>query len=414
MVSPFLPDAEKIAAVRAALPATEAGIYLNTGSLGPLPAETHRAMAELADWELRVGRSSPDYFLDHLQRMDEARAGVAAIVVASTESIALTHSTTDGMNIATWAVDWRAGDRAVTSRFEHAGALGPLYTLRDRLGVDLVLADLGDGGDDERTLRVLDAAIVPGTKLVSLSHVAWTTGAVLPIARIVELAHARGALVAVDGAQAAGAMPVDVGALGADFYAIPAQKWLLGPEGMAALHVAPAVLDRARRTFSGYFSYASHDLEGNAVLHPDARRFEASGYHRPSVVGMARSLGWLSMYVGLDWVHRRGAALARLAADRLAEIPGVELLTPRHQMANLVTFRIAGWDVDVALEEISRRTFAIFRTIPALAALRISVGFFNTEAEIGRFAGAVELLASHTPASLPPRRTLAMLDEGGS
>jgi L-cysteine/cystine lyase len=414
MVSPFLPDDEKLAAVREALPATGAGIYLNTGSLGPLPAETHRAMADLADWELRVGRSSYDYFLELLQRMDEARAGVAAVVVASPDSIALTHSTTDGMNIATWAVDWRAGDRAVTSRFEHAGGLGPLYTVRDRLGVDLVMADLGDGGDDEQTLRALDEAIVPGTKLVSLSHVAWTTGAVLPIARIVELAHARGALVAVDGAQAAGAIPVDVGALGADFYSIPAQKWLLGPEGMAALHVAPAVLDRAHRTFSGYFSYAGHDLVGNAVLHPDARRFEASGYHRPSVVGMARSLGWLSMYVGLDWVYRRGSALARLAAARLAEIPGVELLTPRHQMANLVAFRIAGWGVDLAFEEISKRTFAIFRTLPALQALRISVGFFNTDAEIERFAQAVELLASHTPESLPPRRTLAMLDEGGS
>jgi L-cysteine/cystine lyase len=412
MVNPFLPDDEKLAAVREALPATGAGIYLNTGSLGPLPAETHRAMAEVADWELRVGRSSPDYLQELLQRMDEARAGVAALIVASPDSIALTHSTTDGMNIATWAVDWRAGDRAVTSRFEHAGGLGPLYTLRDRLGVDLVMADLGDGGDDESMLRALDAAIVRGTKLVSLSHVAWTTGAVLPIARIVELAHARGALVAVDGAQAAGAIPFDVGALGADFYSIPAQKWLLGPEGMAALHVAPAVLDRVHRTFSGYFSYAGHDLIGAAVPHPTARRFEASGYHRPSVVGMARSLGWLSMYVGLDWVYRRGATLARQAAARLAGIPGVELLTPRHQMANLVTFRIARWGVDAAFEEISRRTSAIFRTVPALQALRISVGFFNTDAEIERFAQAVELLASHTPEALPPRRTLTILGEG--
>jgi L-cysteine/cystine lyase len=412
MVNPFLPDDEKLAAVREALPATGAGIYLNTGSLGPLPEETHRAMTEVADWELRVGRSSSDYLQELLQRMDEARAAVAALIVASPDSIALTHSTTDGMNIATWAVDWRAGDRAVTSRFEHAGGLGPLYTLRDRLGVDLVMADLGDGGDDERTMRALDEAIVPGTKLVSLSHVAWTTGAVLPISRIAELAHARGALVAVDGAQAVGAIPFDVRAIGADLYSIPAQKWLLGPEGMAALHVAPAVLDRVHRTFSGYFSYEGHDLVGNAVLHPDARRFEASGYHRPSVVGMARSLGWLSMYVGLEWVYRRGAALARQAAARLVEIPGVELLTPRHQMANLVTFRIARWDVNTAFEEISRRTFAIFRTVPALQALRISVGFFNTEAEIERFAQAVELLASHTPESLPPRRTLAILGEG--
>ena len=125
---------------------------------------------------------------------------------------------------------------------------------------------------------------------------------------------------------------------------------------------------------------------------------------------MARSLAWLSMFVGLDWVHRRGHALARATADRLAAIPGVELLTPRERMANLISFRIAGWTADEAFEEISRRSFAIFRTLPT-DALRISVGFYNTEEELERFAATVELVAGHTPATLPPRRTLAMLGE---
>ncbi len=412
MVSPFLPEDAKLAAVRAALPAIAAGIYLNAGSLGPLPAEVHAVMTELADWELRVGRSTYDDDLELLQRMDEARAGVAAVVHADPSQVALTHSTTDGMNIATWAVDWGPGDRAVTSRFEHAGALGPLYTLRDRFGVELVMADLEDGGDDERTLAALDAAVVPGTKLVSITHVAWTTGAVLPVGRIVELAHARGAVVVVDGAQAVGAIPVDVGALGADAYAIPAQKWLLGPAGMAALHVGPRFLERARRTFTGAFSFETHDLVGGAVPYPDARRFEASGYHRPSVAGMARSLAWLSMYVGWDWIHARGMSLARMAAERLAGIPGVSVLTPRGQMATLVTFRIEGWPMDLAFEELTRRTFAIFRAIPPSDALRISVGFYNTEAELERFAACVELLAGHTPETLPPRSSLTILGEG--
>ncbi len=411
-MTPFLPDGEKLAAVRAALPATAAGIYLNAGSVGPLPAETHRAMAEQAERELRVGRSSWDDYLELLERMDEARGVVGAVARADPASIALVHSTTEAMNVATWAVDWKPGDRAVTTRFEHAGALGPLYSLRDRLGVELVMAELGDGGDDVGVLEALDAAIVPGTRLVSISHVAWTTGALLPIGRIAELAHARGALLAVDGAQAIGAIPVDLTETCVDFYAMPAQKWLLGPEGMAALYVAPAVLERARQTFAGYFSYASHDLIGAAEGHSDARRFETSGYSRAPVVGMARSIAWLSMYVGLDWVHRRGRALARAIADRLAAIPGVDIVTPRDAMATLVTFRIAGWRTAEAFEEISRRSFAIFRTLP-IDALRISVGFYNSEDELERFAAAVELVASHTPATIPPRRTLTILGEGG-
>jgi L-cysteine/cystine lyase len=413
VVTPSLPEADRLAAVREALPATSAGIYLNTGSVGPMPAETHRAMTELADWELRVGRAGPDDVEDLQQRLDEARAVLGAITRAAPGAFAITHSTTEGMNIAGWALDWRAGDRVVTTRFEHIGGVGPLYTLRDRLGIELVMADLGDGGDDQRTMAALDAAIVPGTKLVSVSHVAWTTGARLPIDRIVGLAHDRGALVAVDGAQAVGAIPVDLGALGADFYAIPAQKWLLGPEGIAALYVAPAVVDRARRTFAGHFSYDSYDLVGGATPRSDARRFETSGFHRPSVAGMARSLAWLSMYVGLDWVHLRGTTLARSAADRLAAIPGVEVVTPRERMATLVAFRIAGWSAQAAHEEVAKRSFAIIRTVPAIDALRASVGFFNTEDEIDRFAEAVGVVAAHTPDTLPRRRTLAILGDTG-
>ena len=292
MVTPFLPEDERLVAVREALPATAAGIYLNAGSVGPLPAETHRLMTELADHELRVGRAGVDDFAELLERMDEARAAVAAVGGTAPATIALVHSTTEAMNIASWAIDWRPGDRAVTTQLEHPGALGPLLALRDRLGVELVFVDVGSGGDDEATLAALDAAIVPGTRLVSVSHVAWTTGALLPIERIAELAHGRGALLAVDGAQAIGAIPVGLASLGADLYAIPAQKWLLGPEGIAALYVAPGPADRLRQTFAGFFSFADEDLAGRAVFHPSARRFETSGYSRP------RSPGWPAAWPG--------------------------------------------------------------------------------------------------------------------
>ncbi|TAK00863.1 MAG: aminotransferase class V-fold PLP-dependent enzyme [Chloroflexota bacterium] len=412
MVSPFMADAEKLAAVRAALPALASGIHLNTGSLGPMPAEVAAAMAELATYERDVGRAHVDYYLAMLERMAEARAGVAAVIGADLDEIALTNAVTDGMNIATWALDWRAGDRAVTSTQEHAGALGPLYALRDRLGIELAFADVGDGGDDELTLAAFDRAIRPGTRLVSLSHVLWSTGAVLPVARIAALARERGAIVVVDGAQAAGAIPVAVTELAADAYALPAQKWLLGPEGMGALWLSREAWDRLRPSFAGHFSFSAYDSHGAGTWHPDARRYESAGFYRPSITGMARAVGWLSMYVGLDYVHRRGPASARRAADALAAIPGVELLTPRHQMATLVSFRIAGWTPNAALEELGARVFAIARSIPLLDALRISVGFFNSDEEIDRFVGAVGLLAAHTPETVPPRRTLTILGEG--
>ncbi len=412
MVVPSLPDPEKLRAVREAIPALSAGIYLNTGSVGPLPAETAAAMADMAAYERDVGRAHEDYFLEALARMAEARAGVAAVVGGEIGGVGLTHSTTDGMNAAALLPDWRAGGRAVTTAHEHAGGVGPLYALRDRLGIELTFVDAGDDGDDDRTLAAFEAAITPDTRLVAISHVLWTTGAVMPVAGIAALAHARGALVVVDGAQAAGAIPVRFDDLGADVYAVPAQKWLLGPEGMGALVVDPRSIERLTPGLGGWYSFAHADSRGAAVWWDDARRFEASGYHRPSVVGMARSIGWLSMYVGLDFVHRRGTTMAALAAARLAAVPGVRVLTPRDRMATLVTFRIAGWEAQAALDELGARVFAIARTIPGLDAIRIGVGFFTSEDELDRLITAVELLASHTPETLPPRRTLAMLGEG--
>jgi L-cysteine/cystine lyase len=412
VVAPFPPDADRLAAVRAALPALEAGIYLNTGSVGPLPAETAAAMIEIAAYELTTGRAHPDYFDEMLQRMAEARAAVAAVLVADSADIALTHSTTDGMNIGAWSIDWKAGDRAVTTSLEHPGGTGALYNLRDRLGVDLAFVDVGTGADPDAVLAAFDAAIDERTRLVAVSHVLWATGAVLPIAGIAEIAHTNGAILVVDGAQSAGAIPFELAATGADVYAVSAQKWLLGPEGMGAVAVAPGVRDRLQPALGGHFTFETVAPGGVAVRWPDARKFESSNFHRPSIVGMARSIGWLSMFVGLDWVYARGAAMARSAADRLAAIDGVELITPREQMATLVTFRIAGWRAEAALDELGARIFAIARTVPVVDAVRISVGFFTSEAELDRVIETVALLAAHTPETLPPRRRLTILGEG--
>jgi L-cysteine/cystine lyase len=412
VVAPNPPDDDRLTAVRAALPALEAGIYLNTGSVGPMPAETAAAMAELETYELQTGRAHLDYWTETQQRMAEARAAVSAVLTADVADVALTHSSTDGMNAGIWAIDWLPGDRAVTTSLEHPGGVGALYNLRDRLGIEVAFVDVGPTRSEAEVLAAFDAAIDGRTRLVVLSHVLWASGTILPVARIAEIAHARGAIVAVDGAQSAGAIPVNLAATGADVYAISAQKWLLGPEGMGALAITATARDRLMPAWGGHFTFETVDSTGTAVRWPDARRFEWSNFHRPSIVGMARSIGWLSMFVGLDWVYGRGEAMARLVADRLAAIDGVELVTPRDRMATLVSFRIRGWEPEAAFEELGARVFAVIRTVPLIDALRISVGCFNTEAELERFLGAVELLAKHTPATIPPRRTLTILSGG--
>jgi L-cysteine/cystine lyase len=408
---PTVPDGEKLAAFRAALPATRAGIYLDTGTCGPIPAESADAMRQAAERELVLGRATRDATEELVDRMAEARAALAAVLGADMNGVALTHSTTEGIGLAMGTLDWRPGDRALTTNHEHPGLLAPLAAARDRHGVEVRVAEIGDGGDDDRTLAALEQELASGrVRLVALSHVLWTTGAVLPVAEIVRRSHAHGAVVVLDGAQAGGTIPLHVDDLDAEFYAVPGQKWLLGPQGTGALIVRPDVATASLPGTRGPFSVAGPDRVGREDLWPDARRFEVAGFHAPSLVGLARSAGWLAMHVGLPWAHARAARLAHDAAVRLHATPGVVLVTPLGRMATLVTFRLAGWPAERVAEELARRVFATVRPIPDLESVRISVGFFTTEEELRRVLDVVAMLAGHTPASLPPSPGIEFLE----
>ncbi len=406
-------DAERLAVLRAGLPATRAGIYLNTGTAGPLPAEAAAAMAEIADRELAVGRATRESFEELLARLDEARAVVAAVLGTGMDLVALTHSTTEGINLALGTIDWRAGDRAVTTSLEHPGVTGPLALLRDRLGVEVVEAEIGDGGDDALTMAALEDAAVGGrTRAIVASHVAWSTGALLPAAAI-----------ASAGAEARGGRhprwrPVGGGDPAGDRR--DRRRLLRGqrPEMAARAggdgRARGRSVDRRVRAAAGGRLLRRLDAttrSGRDALWPDARRFETAGLHKPSIVGLARSAGWLSMFVGLPWAHERAARLAGIAADRLAATPGVTLVTPRARMATLVSFRVAGWTADEVAEALGRRVHAIVRSIPGLDAVRLCVAFFTTDDELRRVLDAVEELAAHTPATLPARPAIEFLDQ---
>ena len=356
-----MPDDEKLVAVRAGLPAVGAGIYLNTPVAGPLPAETAHSMADLATWELTTGRAARDRIAEAWSRVDEARAAIAAILTTDVDAVTLTHGLADAIRLAA-----------------------------AKAGAEPLSVDVAAGADDAAILAAFDRAIVPGTGLVSVPHVHPATGARWPVAEIAALAHQRGTKILVDGSQAAGAIPVRLDDLGADFYILRGSTWLLGPEGLGALAVA------GRRS----------PLADPQEVDPAPFDFQL-----PAVVGLARSCGWLSMYVGLEWIHARALELTREAAVRIGHIDGVELLTPLDRLATILSFRIRGWSAPDALEELGTRAFVLASALPSVGAIRVGIGFFNTAAEIERLAETVELLAKHDPASLPPRRRLSVIGQ---
>jgi L-cysteine/cystine lyase len=378
--------------IRSQLPSTRSAAYLNTGTAGPLPLPAAQAMAREAEAELHTGRITPDGFPKLRERIEGLRRDLAEVVGAQPGEAALTHSTTEGMNIAAWGLDWEPGDEVVTTSQEHPGGLLPLYLLHRRRGVRVTFADVGNGEAD-RTLDALGRAIRPGVKAVVLSHVLYTTGAVLPLKEVVEIAHAAGAVVVADAAQAAGAIPVDVHQLGIDAYAFSGQKWLLGPEGTGGFYVDPDRREGFQPTYVSGFgidhdAYRWDDAE-SLVLAPGAERYEFALPYRPGVTALAASLAWVRDEVGREAAHALVAENAQHAWESAHELPGVEVLTPAGQLAGLVAFKVRDQDPIATVERLAAAGVLI-RSIPENGALRISTGFYNTRAEIDR---AIALIA---------------------
>lgn len=401
MTEPQAPDAEKLAALRAGLPATGAGIYLDTATRGPLPAETAAAMREAEDWELRVGRATQGREEDVAQRAAEARAVLAAAVGGDPAEIALMPGLEAAVGCAAWAADWKAGDRALTVAGAGRETFAVLAALRQRIGVEL---DVAAAADAER----LAASITPRTRLVIVPHVSAQTGERVPVRAIAAAVRASGAWVVVDASCSVGAIPIDAPALGADFLAMAADRWLLGPEGTAALWASRRAVAEARPLLATQSAYEA--LAGSSARQwPDARRFEATSLPRTSLLGLARSVGWLEMYVGLPWALPRGERLAHWLLEALAATDGVKVVTPAAAAASIVTFRLANWRASDAADELGRRVFAILRPLPDLDVIRASTAWFNSEEELARFADAVAELARHTPETLPRRPSLSVL-----
>lgn len=395
-----MPDRTHIDLVRQELPATTSCIYLNTGTFGPLPACAARATQQRLQRDLQEGRLNMASFEETGRIYEAARQRVARLLNAYNDEIALTDSTGEGLNIICYGLDWQAGDEIITTNHEHISMLAPLYQLRARYGVVVRMADLGP--DAARPApEAVAAQITDRTRLIAISHVTWTTGARLDINEIGAMGRAQGIPVLIDGAQSAGAIPIDVHALDVDFYALPGQKWLCGPDGTGALYARREALNHVTSTYVGYWSTAdSHAAEWKLL--ENARRFEAGGRQTAAIAAQAATLGWLEETVGHHWLLARIAQLHTFAARTLQTVPGLRLLTPRPGESGLLTFTLERGTPDEVVSYLREQHNIVTRTIADRHAIRVSTGFYNTEEEIETLATA---LGAYQPATSAAQRT---------
>ncbi len=353
---------------RAAFPVLERSAYLNAGSMGPLARATVEAATARTRIDLEEGRGGHAYIEQMLALRTRVRALIAGLLHVDPSKIALTSSTTDGCNIVLAGLDLGAEDEIVTTDVEHFGLLGPLHASGARVRVARVRERPA-----EEALAAILSAVRPATKLLALSHVAWTTGNMLPVRELRELT---GLPVLVDGAQSVGAIEVDAQPF--DFYTVSGQKWLCGPDVTGALYVAdPESLRVARPS---YFSQAAHEPTGAFTAREAADRFDSGWIAVPSLAALE-----VAIASAPGWRFERARTTASRCRELLAE--RYQVVTAPEQ-ATLVSF--------VPSEEPSevvRRLGAagvVVRDLPGTGYVRVSCGYWTSDRDLERLVDAVD------------------------
>jgi L-cysteine/cystine lyase len=352
---------------RALFPVLERVTYLNAGTFGPLARATVAVMLEQLERDLERGRSGKPYIDEMIDERARVRGAIAGLLSADPERISLTASTTDGCNIVLLGLGLEPDDEIVTTDTEHFGLAGPVYAS----GATVRVARVQELGAEE-ALEAIVAEVTEKTRLLAVSHVIWTNGVVLDVHKLKERTELP---IVVDGAQSVGAIDVDVGAI--DYYTVSGQKWLCGPESTGALYIADA--DALRVARPSYFAQQSFEPGGRYVPREGAQRFDPGWVSVASLKGFATALG-----LAPEWRFTRIAEAAARCRDALAE--RVRVVTPPGQ-AGLVTF-----EADEDAEDVLAKLLAenvVVRSVPGTKWLRASCGWWTSDEDVERLAGAL-------------------------
>jgi cysteine desulfurase/selenocysteine lyase len=270
---------------------------------------------------------------------DAVREQVARFINApAAHEIVFVRGTTEAINLVAQSFGrtfLKAGDEVLITGMEHHANIVPWQLLREQTGIVLRVAPITDAGelDLEGFARLLNER----TKLVSVVHISNALGTINPVRRIVELAHARGVPVLVDGAQAVPHQAIDVQALDCDFFAFSGHK-VLGPTGIGVLYGKERLLDGMPPYQGGGDMIASVSFE-RSTWAPLPAKFEAGTPHIAGVIGLGAALTYLSS-VGLDAIAAHEHDLLAYATEQVAALPGVRLIGTAREKASILSFAL--------------------------------------------------------------------------
>ena len=375
-------------------------VYLDSGASSQRPLPVLRAVEEYeTHTHANVHRGVHALSQAATEAFEGARERVRRFINArSSKEIIFTRGTTEGINLVAQSYArprFKPGDEILITGLEHHANIVPWQMVCEQTGCTLKVAPIDRRG--ELVFDEFQKLLSPRTKLVAVAHVSNALGTVLPVKRIIDAAHAQGAVVLVDGAQAVPHSRVDVRALGCDFYSFSSHK-IYGPTGIGVLYGRQELLEAMPPWQGGGDMILSVSFE-KTTYNELPWKFEAGTPNISGAVGMAAAMDYIEG-LGIDKIAAHEHRLLHLATTELERIPGIEIIGQAANKAAVLSFTLQGvhpHDLGTILdtEGIAVRTghhcaqpVMTFFGIPATA--RASFGVYNTERDVASLVAAIE------------------------
>ena len=360
--------------------------YFNNGSLGPSPISVQGATNSY--------RATLDAFPSRYmwgawqEEKEKVRKNIANLFSVDKEEIAITHNTTEGMNLIAKSMDLQPEDEVILSNHDHTSAYIPWEVWQETKGVNLVRPKLPLLPKSvTEIVAIYENAITSKTKVINICHMVNTNGMIIPVKEISEMAHKKGVLVAVDGAQTAGMFSINLKDLGCDFYTASAHKWLFAPKGIAVFY--------AKKESQHYLKplMVAKGHKDNSI-----RRLENYNTRNlPEYLGLGDAVAFHNS-IGGKKITERSYALKTYFRSKVDKNPKFKLKTPENDGLScaIQTLEVVGQPVS----KVKKRLFEDYGidTRPmssyGLNGVRISFGLYITKKDIDYLVNALETIAS--------------------
>jgi selenocysteine lyase/cysteine desulfurase len=374
-------------APREHFPHLEEVVYLNAGSIGLMPTPVQEAATA---FERDIWLRGTTGFDEAAETgcLEDARDAAARLLAADRDDVAIVKSATEAFGMFAWWVQPLEGTNVVTIDIEHPSTAYPWLRVARETGAEERLVRVWDD-PASLSLDLLAEHVDEQTSVIVVSYVQYSTGFRFVLRELADLAHAPGALLAVDATQAAGMAPIDVAADDLDLLVAGGYKWLCGPFGAAVAWLRPELRERFDPPIVGWRSTVDpYTFDSRTMpLAPTARSMEYSTMGYGSAVALGRALEYVNE-LGVDRILAHDQALATRLADGLERL-GSQILTPRDDAhrGGIVTARYPGRDGEAVAGQLNDAGVIVS---PRFGATRYSLHFFNDESDVDRALERVE------------------------